>query len=89
MTTSRDPQPPAEAVTVRYWAAAREAAGTSEESRPPGSVRDILAGAAADHPGLDQVLAVASTLLDGVASGLDDPAPGGSILEVLPPFAGG
>ncbi len=89
MTTPRDPQPAAQAVTVRYWAAARDAAGTSEESRPHGSVREILAGAAADHPGLDQVLAVASILLDGVAAGQDDPVPGGSVLEVLPPFAGG
>ena len=34
-------------------------------------------------------LVVASTLLDGVAVGPDADVPPGSVLEVLPPFAGG
>lgn len=77
------------AVTVRYWAGARAAAGVAEESRPPGTVADVLAGAQADHPALAHVLVVASTLLDGVAVDDDARAEVGSVLEVLPPFAGG
>lgn len=76
-------------VTVRYWAAARAAAGVEQESRRPGAVADILAGATADHPALVPVLAVASTLLDGVAVEGEARAAAGSTLEILPPFAGG
>lgn len=79
-------------VTVRYWASARAAAGVAEERRPPGPAADVLAAAAADHPALGRVLGVASLLLDGRALGRDardTVVPAGSVLEVLPPFAGG
>ena len=81
--------PTSASVTVRSWAAARAATGVDEERRAPGSVAAVLAGAAADHPDLVPVLAVASTLLDGTAVDGDATAGGGSTLEVLPPFAGG
>lgn len=89
VSTPSESQTPLATVTVRYWAAARAATGTPQELRPPGTVAAVLRAAAADHPGLDQVVAVASTLLDGVAVGLDTDVPPGSVLEVLPPFAGG
>ncbi len=89
MSTQSESQTPLATVTVRYWAAARAATGTPQELRPPGTVAAVLRDAAADHPGLDQVVAVASTLLDGVAVGPDADVPPGSVLEVLPPFAGG
>ncbi len=89
MSTSSERQTTLATVTVRYWAAARAATGTPEEARPPGTVAAILAGAAADHPGLDQVIAVASTLVDGIVAGPDADVPAGAVLEVLPPFAGG
>ncbi len=76
-------------VTVRYWAAARAAAGVDEETRAAGVVADILAGAATEHPDLVPVLAVASTLIDGTTAAPHDVAPAGSVLEILPPFAGG
>lgn len=76
-------------VTVRYWAAARAAATVAQEERPPGTVAAILAGAQQDHPELEPVLAVASVLLDGVAADREETAAPGSLLEVLPPFAGG
>ncbi|MBW3083862.1 hypothetical protein KEM60_00040 [Austwickia sp. TVS 96-490-7B] len=76
-------------VTVRYWAAARAAATVAEEERPPGKVSEVLSAASADHPDLVPVLAVASILLNGMAVTTDDNAPAGSLLEVLPPFAGG
>lgn len=82
-------------VTLRYWAAAKEAAGTAEQT----VTADTLAGALAqaNRPGapsrLQAVLARSSFLIDGNPVGrraaeavvLSD----GSVIEVLPPFAGG
>ena len=82
-------EPTPQTLTVRYWAAARAATGVAEERRAPGRVADVLGAAAADHADLAPVLAVATALLDGVAVDGDQAAPAGSLLEVLPPFAGG
>jgi molybdopterin converting factor small subunit len=78
------------AVTVRYFAAAAEAAGTTEEALPAvstvGDLRGILIakyGAA-----MTRVLAQASFLIDGVVS-RDDSRTIGTRVDVLPPFAGG
>jgi len=65
-------------VTVRYWAAAREAAGV-----------DTVAAAVAAHPDLARVASVATFLIDGRAAGRDTVLASGATLEVLPPFAGG
>jgi sulfur-carrier protein len=78
------------AVTVRYWAGARAAAGV--ESDLVGdceTVADAVAAVDALHPGLASVTAVSTLLLDGRATHRDQPLPEGSVLEVLPPFAGG
>ncbi|HLQ54002.1 MAG TPA: MoaD/ThiS family protein [Streptosporangiaceae bacterium] len=83
-------------VTLRYWAAAKEAAGTAEETITAETLADALAAAGA-RTGRDDrlraVLARSSFLVDGVPVGirapdavvLDDAA----VIEVLPPFAGG
>ncbi len=76
-------------VTVRYWAAAKAAAGVTAEHRPAGTVGSVLAAARAEHRDLEPVLAVASVLLDGRPAHDDDQVAPGSTLEVLPPFAGG
>jgi sulfur-carrier protein len=82
-------------VTLRYWAAAKEAAGTAEQI----VTADTLAGALGQATGtgvpgrLQAVLARSSFLIDGNPVGrraaetvvLSD----GSVIEVLPPFAGG
>lgn len=72
---------------IRYWAAAREAAGVAEETLPGSTLDELLAAARA---GRDErfaaVLAVASYLVDGVRGGEVRPD---SVVEVLPPFAGG
>ena len=77
-------------VTVRYFAAAAEAAGTTEESLPAvptvGELRAVLSrkyGAA-----MTRVLAQGSFLVDGVVS-RDDSRTLGDRVDVLPPFAGG
>jgi molybdopterin converting factor small subunit len=76
-------------VTVRYWAAARAAAGTDSETLAGATVREVVDAAVAAHPDLARVAAVATFLLDGRSVTRDEPVPGGGTVEVLPPFAGG
>jgi molybdopterin synthase sulfur carrier subunit len=71
-------------VTIRFFAAAREAVGASSIPVPPGLLGSVLA--AFDAP----VLARCSWLVNGVAE--EDPARmlvDGDTVDVLPPFAGG
>ncbi|HYN30419.1 MAG TPA: MoaD/ThiS family protein [Dermatophilaceae bacterium] len=87
------PAGPTARVTVRYWAAAREAAGVREEAlEVPGAgapVAEVLAEAVRRHPALGPVLPVCSLLVDGRVVGREGALPAGAVLEVLPPFAGG
>jgi len=85
-------------IRARYWAAAKEAAGTDADVVPVDgaiTLAELRAAAAALHPGtrLAEVLAVCSTLVGDQPVGTADPAtyviaPGSSV-EFLPPFAGG
>ncbi|HET7801734.1 MAG TPA: MoaD/ThiS family protein [Humibacillus xanthopallidus] len=80
------------AVTVRYWAAARAAAGVDEQTLElavPTTVGVVVDAAVAAHPALARVARVATFLLDGRSVGRDAPVADGASLEVLPPFAGG
>ena len=79
---------------VRYFAGARAAAGTSEETvqlPADARMRDLIGELGARHgDALTRVLTACSFLLDGVAvrdAGI--PLPDGSGVDVLPPFAGG
>lgn len=83
-------------VTVRYWAAAKDAAGVAEETVHADTLAEAIAAALARHgqaPRLRAVLARSSFLVDGSAVGgrraeqvvLSEAA----VIEVLPPFAGG
>lgn len=82
------------AVTIRYWAAAKAAAGIAEEPCAAGTLAEALAGVRQRHPGeLTRVLDRSSFLVDGAPVGTRDHetvrlAEGGTV-EVLPPFAGG
>lgn len=83
-------------VTVRYWAAARQAAGRVEDLVHGDSLADVLAAARAVHAGnrpFERVLAISSLLLGDQPVGSRDPGQvlvrDGDIVEVLPPFAGG
>ena len=87
-------------VTVRYFAAARAAAGVSEETvsvpaaggaiDPRTRVGAVVATASERRPELARVLARCSYLLDEVAvHGPDTPVRPGQVLDVLPPFSGG
>ena len=75
-------------VTVRYWAGARRAAGTAEERLAAGTVAELrttLCG----RPDVGRVAEAASYLVDGQQAQLDTPLTDGSVVDVLPPFAGG
>ena len=83
-------------VTIRYWAAAKEAAGVQEESVEAVTLSDLLNTVVASRKPdgrLADVLARSSFLVNADPVGraarqsilLDD----GAVVEVLPPFAGG
>jgi molybdopterin converting factor small subunit len=78
-------------VTVRFFAAARAAAGTSEQRYSAPTLNELLVALSDAHgPALEKVLAVASYLVDGVRCfDRDAPLPAGATVDVLPPFAGG
>jgi sulfur-carrier protein len=89
-------------VTLRYWAAAKQAAGVAEETISAGTLaaaleaassareRNAAAGAVCD---LRAVLARSSFLVDGTPVGRRAPETvtlrEAAVVEVLPPFAGG
>ncbi|CBG72009.1 MULTISPECIES: MoaD/ThiS family protein [Streptomyces] len=80
--------------TVRYWAAAKSAAGLAEEPYDAATLAEALNAARDRHPGeLVRVLRRCSFLVDGNPVGTRAHetvrlAEGGTV-EVLPPFAGG
>lgn len=83
-------------VLVRYWASAREAAGTTEEHVAGQTLAEVLDTVRKRHAGRERftrVLAVCSVLVDGEPLGGRDPAtvplPDGTEVDLLPPFAGG
>lgn len=81
------------AVTVRYFAAARSAAGVEDEvvTVPAGATVATLAdGLAARSTDLARVLQRCSYLCDGAAVRNPNTALSeGQTIDVLPPFAGG
>jgi molybdopterin converting factor small subunit len=83
-------------VTIRYWAAAKEAAGMAEEAVDAATLRDALdAVIASRQPDtrLAVVIARSSFLVNADPVGRaakESVALGeGAVVEVLPPFAGG
>ena len=78
------------AVTVRYFAGARAAAGVVEESVPAGPIADVRAAILARHDDRFAMVLTACTLRsDGHSVSDDAVLADGAVLEVLPPFAGG
>jgi molybdopterin converting factor small subunit len=95
-------------VTLRYWAAAKDAAGVAEEKVEAETLAAALAaglaavsdrpGANSDRPGANSdrlrlVMARSAFLIDSQPAGTRPPESirlsAGSVIEVLPPFAGG
>jgi sulfur-carrier protein len=76
--------------TVRFWAAARAAAGTSEQAYDGATLGAVVDALGAEHgPALARVLAHCSYLVDGARVDRDFTLSDGQVVEVLPPFAGG
>lgn len=83
-------------VTVRYWAAARAAAGVAEERLSGATLAEVLTESLTTHsaePRFERVLSVCSFLIGEQPLGSREPADvrlqQGDVVEVLPPFAGG
>lgn len=78
-------------VVVRYFAAARDAAGLAQETLDADTVGACLSVIAATHgPELQRVLTVCSLMVDGNrVRDLDHQLFGDVEIDVLPPFAGG
>ena len=79
---------------IRYWAAAREAAGCSEEPYVAETLEQALTAATVAHGArLGRVLARCAFVVDGTPVSRRDPTTvrlsDGGTIEVLPPFAGG
>lgn len=76
-------------VTVRYWAAARSAAGTEAEVREGLVLADVVEQASAGRPELARVLGRCSFLVNSTRADLATPLHEGAVVDALPPFAGG
>nr|WP_297424427.1 MoaD/ThiS family protein [uncultured Actinotalea sp.] len=78
-------------ITVRYFAAAAEAAGRDTEEAAAQTLGALQADLVGRHgAGLERVLGRCSFLVGGVrADAPDTPLTAGVTVDVLPPFAGG
>ena len=83
-------------VVVRYWAAARAAAGRPSDEVNAGTlaaVLDQVRRLRPDDQRFDRVVSVCSVLVNqtpvGSAEHAEIPVAAGSVVELLPPLAGG
>jgi molybdopterin synthase sulfur carrier subunit len=79
---------------IRYWAAARAAAGVAEEPYDAATLEEALATAGSDRgEEFERVIARSSFLIDEAPVGTRAHAsvdlPDDGTIDVLPPFAGG
>lgn len=74
---------------VRYFAAARDAAGRDREERTEATLAELRRAVSADHPALGGILPRCAVLVGG--SRVDDATAlaGDDLVDILPPFAGG
>jgi len=74
--------------TVRFWAGARQARGVDSEQTTHstvGALRQFLG----NDPAFSRLADIVSFLVDNQIAGDATPIPAGSVVDVLPPFAGG
>ena len=81
-------------VTLNFWAGARAAAGTASESVEAATVGEALDLVLTRHDDdrFTRVIRASSLLVDGIATSgeaLGRPLGEPTVVEVLPPFAGG
>jgi molybdopterin converting factor small subunit len=79
------------AVTVRYFAGARAAAGVETEIRTAATLEELVGQLVDDHGArLERVLTACSFLVDGTSARVPGTTLGAdAVVDVLPPFAGG
>ncbi|GAA2831339.1 MoaD/ThiS family protein [Kribbella solani] len=76
-------------VTIRYFAAARSAAGESSATAEARSIGDLVTTVSVDRPELARVLSICTFLMDGERAESSTPLTQGALVDALPPFAGG
>lgn len=83
-------------VTLRYWAALRSAAGVTEETFAASTLREAMDAARAahgEHSRFAAVLGICAAVVNETPAGSRDPSQimldDGSVVELLPPYAGG
>lgn len=74
---------------IRYFAAAEEATGRAEEARTEVTLGALRAALTAEHPGLAGILPRCAVLVDGARVDDDAVLTDATLVDVLPPFAGG
>lgn len=77
-------------ITVRYFAAAAEAAGLEEEPWAAETLAQLRGDLTEKYgEAMARVLRAGSFLVDGIVRKDDGPIAGAITVDVLPPFAGG
>ena len=74
---------------VRYFAAAEEMAGRAEETRAERTLGDLRRALAQERPGLGGILPRCAVLVGGSRTDDDAVLAEDTLVDVLPPFAGG
>ncbi|MEU7900077.1 MoaD/ThiS family protein [Nonomuraea sp. NPDC049152] len=78
---------------VRYWAAAKEAAGVAEEVYEADTLERLMMKITVNREELARVVRRSSFLVNGDPVGKREHSsvilPEGAVVEILPPFAGG
>jgi molybdopterin converting factor small subunit len=74
---------------VRYFAAAEELAGRAEETRTETTLGDLRRALADERPGLGGILPRCAVLVAGARTNDDTALAEDTLVDVLPPFAGG
>jgi molybdopterin converting factor small subunit len=83
--------PTAPPITVRYFAGARAASGVDTEAREAATLDELVDQIVDEHgEKLERVLTACSFLVDGTSTrDRTSVLSPGSVVDVLPPFAGG
>ena len=74
---------------VRYFAAAAEFAGRDEEARTETDLDGLRAALTRESPALGRILPRCAVLVDGRRTDGSAPLGADTLVDVLPPFAGG
>ncbi|SDQ24001.1 MoaD/ThiS family protein [Microbacterium sp. cf332] len=74
---------------VRFFAAAAERAGTTEQHRSESTLGELRTTLGREHPALAAILPQCAVLVDGARVPDDASIGADATIDILPPFAGG